>query len=114
MSTKCWEVQFQTVALTSQFAGKQPLTRRPGRCSFDASPHRSTNSINASLGNAERRPPAKRAAGQAHAGGRRARDANSLTLAKIRTAGYRGLTATPDHLSFPTVWASQDVLRCSR
>jgi hypothetical protein len=40
------------------------------------------NSVNASLGNAERRPPAKRAAGQAHAGGRRAHDANSLTLAK--------------------------------
>ena len=53
-----------------------------GPGAFDPSPHRSTNSINASLGNAERRPPAKRAAGQAHAGGRRTRDASSLTFPK--------------------------------
>src|SRR5438094_4743372 len=54
----------------------------PGQAPSTLSPHRSTNSINASLGNAERRPPAKRAAGQAHAGARRTRDASSLTLPK--------------------------------
>ena len=54
----------------------------PGQAPSTPSPHRSTNSINASLGNAERRPPAKRAAGQAHADGRRTRDASSLTLPK--------------------------------
>jgi len=48
-----------------------PAARRDGTCPMPGqapstpSPHRITNSINASLGNAERRPPAKRAAGQA-------------------------------------------------
>ncbi len=51
----------------------------PGRAPSTPSPHRSTNSINASLGNPERRPPATRDAGQAHADGHQAR---SLTLAK--------------------------------
>ncbi len=85
----------------------------PGQAPATPSPHRSTNAINASLGNAARRPPAKRAAGQAHTGGRRTRDASSLALPKHPHLGYRGLAA-PDHLSFPTVWTSQDLLRCSR
>ena len=62
---------------------KAPLTPKPSR-------HRTTSSINASLGNPDRRPPATRDAGQAHAGGRWARDASSLTLAKHPHPGLPG------------------------
>jgi hypothetical protein len=58
--------------------------------------HRSTSSINASLGNAERRPPFAHDAGQAHADSHQAR---SLTLAKRPMPGNHGVAATPDHPS---------------
>lgn len=85
----------------------------PGRADLTAtpSPHRSPNSINASLGNAKRRPPAKRAAWRAHADGHQAR---SLTLAKRPTPRNHGAAATPDDPSFPSARASQTVLRYSR
>ena len=53
-------------------------------------------------------------AGPAHAGGRRARDASSVTLAKHPYPGLPALAATPDHPSFPPLRASHDVPRCAQ
>ena len=82
-----------------------------GRAASTPSPHRSTNSINASLANAERRPPFAHDAGQAHADGHQVR---SLTLAKRPMPGNHRVAATPDRHSFPSHRASQVVLRYSR
>ncbi len=67
---------------TPDRARPRPAALESARCragQLRPPPHRSTNSIKASLGNAERRPPFAHDTGQAHAGGHRAR---SLTLAK--------------------------------
>jgi hypothetical protein len=96
---------------------RPPAARRfgicpmPGRAASTPSPHRSTNSIKASLGNAERRPPFAHDARQAYAGGHQA---CSLTLAKRPMAGNHCVAATPDHPSFPSARASQAVLCNSR
>lgn len=73
--------------------------------------HRSTRSINASLGNPDRRPSFARDAGQARADGHQAR---SLALTKHPMQGNHGVPATPDHLSFPSARARQAVLRYAR
>ena len=92
-----------------------PISETPDARTVASTPmpsrHRSTSSINASLGNPDRRPSFARDARQARADGHQAR---SLTLAKHPMPGNYGVTATPDHLSFPSAHASQAVLRYSR
>jgi hypothetical protein len=83
----------------------------PGRVTSTPMPSRdrSMNSINASLGNPDRRTPARRMPADArHATRAHRRSRNT------RTRGYRGLAATPDHPSVPSVRTSQDALRRSR
>ena len=71
--------------------------------------------INASLGNADRRPPFAHDTGQARAGGCRARSASSLPLAKHPYSGHRGLAATSQRIpASRQLRASQDLLRRSR
>ena len=81
-----------------------PLWKLPDQSgSFDPSPHRSMNSTNLSLGNAERRPPYAYDAGQAHVDRLQAR---SLTLAKRPMPPNHGVAATPNHSNFPSARAS--------
>jgi len=69
-----------------------------------ANRNRSTSSINASLGNPDRRPPATHDAGQARV----------RTPANHPIPGNHRLTATPDPPSFPSALTTQAVLPRSR